>query len=99
MNTATISFTKNNLSALLDRVRHGETITILDRDKPVARIVPIERTSDTAWEARLAELERRGVLRRGTGKVADWILREPPPKPSSGYSIVDEVLREREESP
>ena len=36
MKTATISETKNRLSALLDRVRHGETILITDRERPVA---------------------------------------------------------------
>lgn len=43
---STISETKNNLSALLDRVRAGETITILDRDRPVARLVPIREADD-----------------------------------------------------
>ena len=38
MKTATISETKNGLSALLDRVRHGESILITDRNQPIARL-------------------------------------------------------------
>ena len=37
---------KANLSRHLRDVRGGETITVLDRDTPVARIVPIETTAN-----------------------------------------------------
>jgi len=59
---------KNNLSRHLARVRAGETITVLDRDRPIARLVPIA-TADkkSALEAHLRELERKGWLRHGTG--------------------------------
>ena len=36
MKTATLTETKNQLSALIDQVRHGETILILDRGRAVA---------------------------------------------------------------
>lgn len=98
MKTATISYTKNNLSRLLERVKRGETVTILDRTKPVARLSPIPTTGDVDWDRRLDDLERRGIVRRGTGKFPDWILKEPPPKPAPGFSIVEELIREREES-
>ena len=38
MKTATIPEAKNRLSALIDRVRHGETVIITDRGRPVARL-------------------------------------------------------------
>lgn len=38
MITSTISDTKNHLSELLVRVQSGETLIILDRKKPVARV-------------------------------------------------------------
>ena len=38
-----ISELKAKLSAYLDRVRRGETVTILDRKTPIARIVPLEK--------------------------------------------------------
>ena len=36
--TSTISETKNRLSELLRRVQGGETLVILDRNRPVARV-------------------------------------------------------------
>jgi prevent-host-death family protein len=41
MTASSISETKAKLSALLDRVEVGEEITLTDRGKPVARIVPV----------------------------------------------------------
>ncbi len=46
MFTSTISETKNRLSELLGRVRGGETLLILDRKKPVARIEPVKAGED-----------------------------------------------------
>ena len=44
MKTATITEAKNGLSALIDRVRAGESVLILDRGVPIARIEPIGDT-------------------------------------------------------
>ena len=41
MKQARIAELKNNLSRYVARVRAGETITVLDRNTPVARLVPI----------------------------------------------------------
>lgn len=38
MKTASISVAKNRLSAFVDLVRAGETVTITDRGTPVARL-------------------------------------------------------------
>jgi prevent-host-death family protein len=75
MRTATITEAKNQLSALIDRVRHGETVVITDRGRPVARLesVVTDRSADPA--GRLARLERRGLLRRAGGPPA------PTPRP------------------
>jgi prevent-host-death family protein len=54
-------------AALLDRVKAGETITITDRGVPVAQLAPL---SGTDWDARLASLERRGLIRRPSGALA-----------------------------
>src|SRR5437667_7971470 len=70
MKQARIAELKNNLSRYVARVRAGETITVLDRNKPVARLVPIAKADrKAAMDARLIELERKGWLRRGTGGV------------------------------
>jgi prevent-host-death family protein len=69
--TATITQAKNQFSALVDRVRHGETIVITDRGRPVARLVSALTEAAADPQGRLARLERRGGLRRGAA---------PPPK-------------------
>ena len=96
MKRATISETKNGLSALLDRVRHGESILITDRSRPVARLEPVLSTSDAGPdEGRLARLERAGVIRRARrGSLAE-ILRVPPPGTEPDGDIVAAVIEER----
>lgn len=96
MKTATISETKNSLSALLDRVRHGETILITDRRRPIARLSPVASAGDAGPdEGRLARLERAGVIRRGSGERLDEILRVPPPAPEPGGDVLAALLEER----
>jgi len=96
MKTATISETKNGLSALLDRVRHGESILITDRNRPVARLEPMVSAGDAGPdEGRLARLERAGVIRRARHGRLDEIARVPPPVPEPGADIVAAVLDER----
>lgn len=94
---ATISYTKNHLSALLEQVKRGETVTILDRTKPVARMVPIESTGDAEWDRKLDDMERRGITKQDRAATIEWLLREPPPKPKSGFSITQALIDMRNE--
>jgi prevent-host-death family protein len=93
MKMATITQAKNGLSALIDRVRAGETIVITDRGIPVARIEPMAPDPDA--DGRLARLERAGVIRRGVGPPPIDLIRDPAPKLPPGVSIVEAVLEER----
>lgn len=96
MKTATISETKNGLSALLDRVRHGESVLITDRSRPVARLEPVAGAEDAGPdEGRLARLERAGIIRRAHRGRLDEILRVPPPAPEAGGDILAALLDER----
>ena len=94
--SATVSQTRNSLSALLDRVRHGETVLITDRRRPIARLVPVVGTNEAGPdEGRLARLERAGIIRRVARARLDEILRVPPPVPEPGADIVATLLEER----
>ena len=96
MRRATISETKNSLSALLDRVRHGETIVITDRSRPVARLEPVLGAEEAGPdEGRLARLERAGIIRRAHRGRLDEILRVAPPAPLPGGDVVEALLEER----
>jgi len=79
MEKATISQIKNSLSAYLRKVRAGKTVLVLDRNRPVARIVPVA-ASDRSGDERLAELERQGLIRRGNGKPPLHLLRGELPR-------------------
>ena len=94
MKRATLTETKNNLSALVDQVRDGETILILDRGRPVARLESVLE-GDSPSEGRLARLERRGVVRRAGNEWPGDLLATPPPRSRAGASILDALLEER----
>jgi prevent-host-death family protein len=46
MKTVRIAQLKSRLSQHLRAVRAGQTLTVLDRDTPVARIIPIDSVDD-----------------------------------------------------
>ena len=95
MKRATLTDTKNNLSALVDQVQHGETILILDRGRPVARLESVVGAEDDP-EGRLARLERQGLLRRGSAPLPREVLMAKPPQ-AEGASVLEALLADRRE--
>jgi prevent-host-death family protein len=95
MQKVTVSRLKNELSAYLRKVRAGATVLILDRDEPIARLVPLGNDPEaTPEDDRLARLEARGLIRRGTGRVEI-----PPPLPGGeGRGLVEALLADRAEA-
>ncbi len=93
MRTATITEAKNGLSALLDQVRAGESIIIVDRGLPIARLEPIVAHPDQS--GRLLRLERAGLLRVGIEPPPLELLREPPPRLPANVSAVEALIHER----
>jgi len=91
MQRATVSEIKNRLSAYLKKVRSGETVLILDRDEPVARLERVPPGADP--EDRLTRLERSGLLRRASEPLPLAELREAAP--ASGRSVVGALVEER----
>ncbi len=96
MKRATLTETKNNLSALVDQVQHGETILILDRGRPVARLESALGEGEDP-EGRVARLERKGLLRRASISLPREILMTSPPQSAEGGSVLDALLEERRE--
>lgn len=94
MEVASITEAKNRLSALIDRVRGGATVLILDRGVPVARLEPVTGRDEGA-DAALARLERAGLVRRGKAPPPLDLIATPPPRPRSGASVVAALLEER----
>lgn len=60
MRTAKISELKAKLSAHIEFVKNGEEVLILDRNTPVARLVPAEPMDD--YDERERRLIAKGIL-------------------------------------
>lgn len=98
MKTASISEAKNRFSAYIDMVRRGESVLITDRNKPVARLTPFSPGEPGSEEARRADLERRGVIRRASVRPGKTFLKRLPPAPRvKGDSLLRAPLADREE--
>jgi antitoxin (DNA-binding transcriptional repressor) of toxin-antitoxin stability system len=93
MEKATISELKNRLSAYLKKVRAGQSILILDRDQPVARLERV--VAGEPGDERLDRLERAGLVRRPKAALPLKELRAPAAKPRR--SVTQAMLEERRE--
>lgn len=113
MTKVNIADLKNNLSRYLARVREGAELTVLDRDTPVARIIPFAprptagekgagaRSAERdAVKAHVAELQRIGILGPGDPEgLAELARTRPPVKlPKGAPSVVDLLIKMRRES-
>jgi prevent-host-death family protein len=94
MKKASITEAKNNLSALIDSVKGGSPVLIVDRGRPVARLEPVSgvRPDD---DGRLARLVRDGVVRPARGVLPKSLFATKPPRVKKGASGVRALLEER----
>ena len=96
MKKASITEAKNNLSALIDGVKGGSPVLIVDRGRPVARLEPVSGMA-SGDDERLARLVREGVVRPARGVVPDAVLASKPPRARKHASAVRALLDERRE--
>jgi prevent-host-death family protein len=95
MKKASITQAKNNLSALIDGLRAGSPVLIVDRGRPVARLEPVEGDEEDGQEGRLLRLIRDGVLRPRRSDPPASLFSAPPPRAKG--SAVELLLEERRE--
>ncbi len=94
MKTISISDAKATLSEQIRRVSRGEEIVILDRGRPVARLVPCEPANQ---DDELQSLERAGLVRLGTTRLPDEFWDLPRPSDPTGRARAA-AQAEREDS-
>lgn len=82
MKRAGIAELKSRLSEFLRAVRDGETVTVLDRDTPVAKIVPIQKPGLT-------------IRRPVPGSPRPNRVPLPPPL-DSNIDVLEVLLEERQ---
>lgn len=93
MKKASITEVKNNLSALIDSVKGGSPVLIVDRGRPVARLEPVSGGPDD--DSRLARLVRDGIVRSARRGVPKELFATKPPRLKKGASGVRALLEER----
>lgn len=95
MRTAKISELKARLSAHIEYVKRGEEVLILDRNTPVARLVPAGLPEE--YGERERRLIAKGVLsppKSPRRKRAEW---PEPPGPMISREIMDKIWNEERE--
>lgn len=94
---ASITEAKNSLSALIDGLKAGSPVLIVDRGRPVARLEPVTGSAEDAQDGRLSRLLRDGVIRLRRGDPPRALFSSQPPRVRAGASGVDALSRERRE--
>ena len=97
MKIATITEAKNRLSALINGLKTGSPVLILDRGRPVARLEPVSGTAQEAPDGRLSRLLRDGIVRPRRSDPPLALFSSEPPRVRAGASGVDALIRERRE--
>jgi prevent-host-death family protein len=85
---------RDHLSRHLQRVRRGQELVVLDRNRPIARIVPVERAESD--DADLEQLAAEGRVRLPRESI-DWRSFDRLPFPRvRGNALLDALLGERD---
>jgi prevent-host-death family protein len=92
MQTVNIADLKNNLSAYLEQVRNGLELVVKDRNRPIARLLPLGVDLDAEEEALIAS----GLMRLSLESKNDDFLDLPAPEVSID-NIRDIIRNERDE--
>jgi prevent-host-death family protein len=94
MQTVNIAELKNNLSAYLEQVKNGEELIVKDRNRPVARLVPLTAGEDL--DAEEEALVAAGLMRLPAKEKSSDFLSLPAPRVA--LSDIQAVIRaERDE--
>ena len=99
MQRADVSTLRANLCKLLRAVKRGETVEILERDTPIARLVPATAgapKSNAALPVWVERLRRKGGARFGHLKKVD-LSKSPPQTPGRDLGGVRAIVEERED--
>jgi prevent-host-death family protein len=93
---AKIGELRNRLSHYLRKVEQGEEVVVLDRDRPIARLVSIadREPSDTLAQ----RLIRLGLAQAGPQQGVKEILDDLPPGDSPA-GVLEALIQERREEP
>lgn len=96
MKIVSITEAKNGLSALIDSLKGGSPILIVDRGRPVARLEPIPTGIDKD-DGRVERLIREGIVRAPRKPLPQSLLSKELPCAKGDSSVVAALIEERRE--
>jgi prevent-host-death family protein len=96
MTRVAVSRLKAQLSQYLARVKAGEQVIITERNRPIAKLIPVPARD--GLDERMLDLERRGLVKiNGDGRIPDDFFERPKPLDPDGL-VLKARLEEREQS-
>jgi prevent-host-death family protein len=95
MRSVNIADLKNNLSRYLNKVRDGEEVLIRDRNRPIAKIVPLAQADDL--DEHILSLAVQGKARLPESSIPSEFWSEPRPRVAL-RKLVDAVSADRDEN-
>ena len=93
MERITVTQLRSDLDGYLEKVHSGESLLILDRGRPIARLNCMDGQS--RFDNRLTRLESEGLVRRAVRPFPRELIEKPPPEP--GKSVLEGLIQERRE--
>ncbi|MEO8714681.1 MAG: type II toxin-antitoxin system prevent-host-death family antitoxin [Acetobacteraceae bacterium] len=97
MKIVSITEAKNCLSTLIDGLKAGSPVLIVDRGRPVARLEPLTSGAQDGPEGRLSRLLRDGAVRLRRNDPSRALFSGEPPRLRAGTSGADALIKERRE--
>jgi antitoxin (DNA-binding transcriptional repressor) of toxin-antitoxin stability system len=95
MKKVSITEAKNGLSALIDSLKGGSSILIVDRGRPVACLEAVPAGIEEG--GRVERLVREGIIRAARKAMPRSLLSEELPRAKGDGSVVAALIEERRE--
>jgi len=97
MKTVIIIKARNSLSALIDGLKRGSPVLVMNWRRPVAKLEAVTGEREGNQAGMLARLVRDGLVRPRRTMPSSYVFSIHPPHAVAGASVVEAVLEERRE--
>ncbi len=98
MKKVSITDAKNGLSALIDGLKGGGRVLIVDRGRPVARLEPVTSDGRDEQDGRISRLVREGIVRPARAALPRSLFSDELPRLKGDASVVAALVEERRDS-